>query len=374
MRAAVLREYNVPLKVEEVDIQEPRRGEVLVRMAASGICGSDLHVYHGTSNLKDALPLVLGHEGAGVVEAVGPGVTDLRRGDRVIVAMGSACGHCEYCSEGRMQYCNGHPPRATFGEMSDGTFRLSQGGKTVHSFVGMGSLGEYAVVRRGKLVAFEQDAPFESMCLISCGVTTGLGAVFNVADVAPGSSVLVFGCGGVGLAIIQGAKIAGAGKIIAVDITPRKLDLAADMGASHCILSPEDPKELEAETRKIVRRGVNVAFDAVGTRKDRLKELMALTDFGGLTVAVGILPWTETVPILAGDLMFGARRLVGVRGGNGFPGIDIPRALDLYQTGRLKLDELVGDSYELDDVMSAFDEAAEAQHARVVVRVSPGLL
>jgi S-(hydroxymethyl)glutathione dehydrogenase/alcohol dehydrogenase len=374
MRAAVLRQIKVPLTLEDVVVAEPRQGEVLVRIAASGICGSDIHVFHGLAPVGDALPLVLGHEGAGVVEAVGPGVTDLRRGDRVIITMGAPCGHCEYCGKGRMQFCNGNPPKATYGEMDDGTYRLSLDGKPVHSFVGIGSFGEYAVVRRRKLVKYEREAPFESMCLISCGVTTGLGAAFNAAQVTPGSSVLVFGCGGVGLSIIQGAMIAGAAKIIAIDNNSGKLDLAANFGASHCILSPEDPKALAAEVRKIALRGVDFAFDAVGTSLERLRDLMALTDLGGLTVAVGVLPWTGMVPVLAADLLYGARRLTGVRGGNGFPGLDIPRILDLYYNGRLKLDELVGATFDLEDIASAFDAAARAEHGRVVLRVTPSLL
>jgi S-(hydroxymethyl)glutathione dehydrogenase / alcohol dehydrogenase len=374
MRAAVLHQLNVPLKLEEVDLGEPRQGEVMVRIAASGICGSDIHVFHGQAQIGDSLPLVLGHEGAGVVEVVGPGVTDLRRGDRVIITMGAPCGHCEYCGKGRMQFCNGNPPKSTYGEMDDGTYRLSQGGKPVYSFVGIGSFGEFAVVRRRKLFKYEIEAPFESMCLISCGVTTGLGAAFNAAQVTPGSSVLVFGCGGVGLSIIQGAMIAGAARIIAVDNNPGKLDLASNFGASHCILSLADSNQLSAEVRKVAPRGVDFAFDAVGTSLDRLRELMALTDLGGLTVAVGVLPWTGLVPVLAADLLYGARRLTGVRGGNGFPGMDIPRILDLYRAGRLKLDELVGATYDLDDIGPAFDAAARAEHGRVVLRVTPSLL
>lgn len=374
MRAAVLHQLHAPPKIEEVQLQEPQAGEVLVRIAASGICGSDVHVVHGVAPIGDSLPIVLGHEGAGVVEAVGPGVTDLRRGDRVIISMGSPCGSCEYCGRGRMQFCIGNPPRATFGEMDDGTYRLSQNGRPVFSFVGIGSLGEYAVVRRRKVVKFEQDAPFESLCLVSCGVTTGLGAVFNAADVTPGSSVLVFGCGGVGLSIIQGARIAGAAKIIAVDNNSAKLDLASNFGASHCILSPEDPKQLGAEVRKIAPRGVDFVFDAVGARPERLQQLMGLTDLGGLTLAVGVLSPTDTVPVSGADLLYGARRIAGVRGGNGYPGLDIPRILDLYQNGRLKLDELVGARYQLDDIEAAFADAERAEHGRVVVQITPSLL
>jgi S-(hydroxymethyl)glutathione dehydrogenase/alcohol dehydrogenase len=375
MRAAVLRQVNVPPQLEEVTLGEPRTGEVMVRVAASGICGSDVHVVHGRPpEMSQNLPMILGHEGAGVIETVGPGVTDLRRGERVIVTMGAPCGQCHYCRRGRMQFCTGTPPMARFGEMSDGTYRLSQDEQTVYSFVGVGSLGEYTVVPRAKVVTVQQDAPFESLCIISCGVTTGLGAVFNCAHVTPGSSVLVFGCGGVGLSMIQAARISGAAKIIAVDTNPAKLDLASNFGASHCIPGHEDPKELEAEVRKIAPLGVEFAFDAVGTRAERLQELMAMTELGGLTVAVGVLGFTEAVPILGGDLLFCARRLAGVRGGNGFPGLDIPRILDLYHTGRLKLDELVGASYDLDDMSAAFDSAARAQHGRTVVRMTPSLL
>ncbi len=374
MRAAILREYGVLPQIEEVDIREPQSNEVLVRIAASGICATDLHVLKGIYKVGDALPIILGHEGAGVIEAVGPGVTDLKRGDHVVIAMGSPCGRCEYCGEGRMQFCNGNPPKSTYGEMDDGTYRLSKNGGPVHSFVGIGSLGEYAVLRRRKVFKLDPDAPFDSMCLISCGVTTGLGAVFNAAQVTPGSSVLVFGCGGIGLSIIQGAKIAGAATIIAVDNNAGKLDLASNFGASNCILSPPDPADLAAETRKIVPRGVNFAFDAVGTRIERIHQLMALTDLGGLTVAVGVLPFSDRVPVLASDLLYGARRLTGVRGGNGAPGLDIPRILNLYRTKRLMLDELVGDSYELEEIGAAFDAAARAEHARTVVRVTPSLL
>ena len=151
MLAAVLHQYNVPLEIEDVQIEEPRAGEVLVRIAASGICGSDVHLSHGKPDLGDCLPIVLGHEGAGVVEAVGPGVTHFQRGDRVIISMGAPCGQCDYCGEGRGQFCVGNPRRATFGEMGDGSYRLSQNGKTVHSFVGIGSLGEYAVVSQRKV-------------------------------------------------------------------------------------------------------------------------------------------------------------------------------------------------------------------------------
>jgi S-(hydroxymethyl)glutathione dehydrogenase/alcohol dehydrogenase len=355
MRAAVMHEFHTPLQVQEVAVEEPRAGEALVRIAASGICGSDVHALHGRSNVTRSFPIILGHEGAGVVEATGPGVQDLRRGDPVVVAMSGPCGHCGYCGSGRLQYCDGQGPGGIYGEMADGSTRLSQGGKAVYPFVGIGSLGEYAVVRRERLVKVEPGVPFEQLCITACGVVTGLGAVFNVARVTPGASVLVVGCGGVGLNVIQAARIAGAGRIIAVDRNPRKLDLAADFGASHCLTVGDDPQELEAAVRQIAPKGVDFAFDVVGSAP-LIRQLMGLTDMGGLTVAVGVLPWASDVAVPA------------------MPMRDIPRILDLYRTRRLKLDELVGAAYELDDIAAAFAEAEKADHARTVVRVTPSLL
>jgi S-(hydroxymethyl)glutathione dehydrogenase/alcohol dehydrogenase len=319
------------------------------------------------------MPLILGHEGAGVVEAVGEGVEGLQRGDHVVVAMSGPCGRCGYCGSGRLQYCNGNPPGALYGEMADGGVRLSQGGAPIHPFVGIGSLAEYAVVPRAKAVRVDPDIPFEQLCITACGVVTGVGAVFNVAKVTPGSSVLVAGCGGVGLNVVQAARIAGAGRIIAVDKNPLKLDLAADFGASHCLVATDEPKDLEEAVRRIAPQGVDFAFDVVGNAA-LLRQLMGLTDMGGLTVLVGVLPWASDVSVQAGLMLNGERRLTGVRGGSAMPMRDIPRILDLHRTGRLKLAELVGAAFELDDIQAAFASAEKADHARTVVRIAPGLL
>jgi S-(hydroxymethyl)glutathione dehydrogenase/alcohol dehydrogenase len=374
MKAALLREYGGSLTIEHVAVQEPQEGEVLVRVAASGICGSDVHARHGRSNAKSDFPIILGHEGAGVVEAVGPGVDDLAKGDSVIISMSGPCGRCSYCGTGRLQYCDAAPPNSLVGVMADGTMRLSQDGRPVYPFVGLGTFAEYVVIPRAKAAKVVGEAPFESLCLAACGVQTGLGAVFNVAKVTPGSSVLVIGCGGVGLSIIQGARIAGAGKVIAVDTKSNKLDLASDFGASHCVLSPPDAEALDAEVRKIVPKGVDFAFDAVGGSPERISQLMALTDMGGLTVLVGVMPWTQVIGGPAGLMMLGERRLTGVRGGSAMPQRDLGRIVDLYRNGRLKLDEMVGRTYALDDIETAFEEAERADAARTVLRIAPDLL
>ena len=374
MKAALLRAYNGPLTIEDVAVQEPQAGEVLVRIAASGICGSDIHARHGHTEVTAEFPIILGHEGAGVVEAVGPDVDDLAKGDTVIISLTGPCGRCGYCGTGRLQYCDGARSDSLFGVMADGTMRLSQDGRPVYPFVGLGTFAEYVVIPRAKAAKVDGEAPFESLCLAACGVQTGLGAVFNVAKVTPGSSVLVIGCGGVGLSIIQGARIAGAGRVIAVDTNPRKLDLASDFGASHCVLSPDGPEALEAEVRKIVPKGVDFAFDAVGGVPERISQLMALTDMGGLTVMVGVMPWTQLIGGAAGLMMLGERKITGVRGGSAMPQRDLVRIVDLYRNGRLKLDEMVGRTYALEEIETAFEDAERADAARTVLRIAPALL
>lgn len=235
-RAMVVRDVEAGARIEEVEVDDPREGEVRVRLVASGVCGSDLHVLHGRSNAA-SFPLVLGHEGAGVVDAVGPGVEGLAEGDHVVVALYGPCHACPSCGRGRFVHCSG-PARvqAILGRMGDGSTRLrTADGQPLHPMVGAGTLAEYAVTRAAQVVKVDDDLPLDVLCLAGCGVTTGLGAVFNIAQVAPGDAVAVVGCGGVGLNVVQGARISGATTIVAVDTNPSKLDLARRLGATHTI-------------------------------------------------------------------------------------------------------------------------------------------
>jgi len=373
MRAAVMHRFHDPLAIEEVAVEEPRAGEVLVRIAASGVCGSDVHAWHGRSNVTKTFPIILGHEGAGVIEAAGPGVTGLARGDHVVIAMFGPCGRCDYCGTGQLEYCDGPSRRSMYGEMPDGSTRLSQDGAPIYPYVGVGSFGEYAVVRAEMVVKVKPDLPLDKLCIAACGVTTGLGAVFNVAQVTPGSSVLVVGCGGVGLNVVQGARIAGAAKIIAVDTNPAKLDLAADFGASHCLKATEDPAELDAAVRQIAPKGVNYAFDVVGSPA-LIRQLLGLTAMGGTTVAVGVVPWATEIGGPAGLFLFGERKLTGVMGGSNRPVREIGRIVDLYEQGRLKLDELVGRTQTLDEIGAAIEGAVGGDWARTVIRIDERLL
>jgi S-(hydroxymethyl)glutathione dehydrogenase/alcohol dehydrogenase len=366
MKAAVLHDYaEGPRLEEDVEVLEPRAGEVLVRVEASGVCGSDLHVLHGRSNAV-TLPVVLGHEGAGIVEMVGAGVTSVRPNDSVVIALYGPCLACHNCLTGRLVHCDG-PARvqAIFGKMADGSTRLRRDGVPLHPMVGCGSLAEYAVVRETQLVAVPPDVPLDVMCLAGCGVTTGLGAVFNIGRVAAGDTVAVVGCGGVGLNVVQAARIAGAKTIVAVDTNPMKLDLASDLGATH-VVDPRDEPLGEAMER-LVPGGVDVAFEVVGSA-ELVVQALEVTRPGGTCVMVGSQPPGSTIPVKAG-VLFQERRLVGCVGGSNIPQRDIPRVVDLYRDGRLRLDELVSRRLPLARFVEAFTALESGEVARSVVTI-----
>lgn len=360
MQAIVVHDPADGFRLEAVDVEEPHAGEVLVRVAASGVCGSDLHVLHGRASVG-TYPMVLGHEGAGVVEATGPGVRGVEVGDHVVIALYGPCGHCDACRRGEPLRCGG-PERvaAMAGKTADGGSRLHQDGTPVYPFVGIGSLAEYAVVRAAQTVVVDRDLPLDVIALAGCGVTTGLGAVFNTARVAPGDRVAVVGCGGVGLNVIQGARVAGASTIIAIDPVPAKLGLASDLGATHLVDSGE--QSMHDAVMAIVPGGVDVAFEVVGD-PELVAATLELVRTHGLCVMVGSPGPGSTIPI-AGPTLFMGRRISGCVGGDNVPARDIPRTMDLYRAGRLDLDRLVSQRLPLD----RFGDAVAAAEAGTVAR------
>ena len=363
MQAIVIHDPAQGHQLEQVEIDEPRAGEVLVRIAASGVCGSDLHVLHGRATVA-TFPLVLGHEGAGIVDAVGPGVGDVRVGDHVVIALYGPCGHCGHCRTGEIVHCNGAERTAgTFGRMADGSTRVHQGSTPLHPFVGVGSLAEYSVVRAAQTVVVPREIPLDLIALAGCGVTTGLGAVFNTARVAPGDRVAVVGCGGVGLNVIQGARLAGASTIVAIDPLPGKLDLASDLGATHCVDATVGP--MRNAVHAIVPGGVDVAFEVVGN-PTLVAETFELTRPGGLCVMVGSPGPGSTIPI-SGTSLFMERRIAGCVGGSNVPARDIPRIVDLYRAGRLDLDRLVSQRLPIDRFADAVRDAEAGTVARSVI-------
>jgi S-(hydroxymethyl)glutathione dehydrogenase/alcohol dehydrogenase len=363
MKACIIHDYADGPKVEDVTVLDPQVGEVCVRIAASGVCGSDMHLIHGRSVVA-TLPMVLGHEGAGVIEAVGEGVETVKPGDHVVIALYGPCLRCANCLRGEIVHCNGPARTANiFGKMADGSTRLRQGDQPVYPMVGCGSLAEYAVVRASMVVPVPEDVPLDAIALAGCGVTTGLGAVFNTARVAPGDHVAVVGCGGVGLNVVQGARIAGASTIIALDTNPTKLDLADRLGATHCVDTRD--VELKEAVQGIVPGGVDVAFEVVGNTA-LVAQVFELTRPGGTCVMVGSPPAGDKIPI-DGRSLFSERRLVGTTGGSNVPQRDIPRIVELYRQGRLDLETLIGQRLPLDRVHDAFAAAEAGTVARSVI-------
>ena len=357
MKAAVLYETNADLVVEELDLSEPGNGEVMVRMEASGVCHSDWHIIKGEWS-HHPLPIVLGHEGAGIVEAVGPGVTNVKAGDHVILSWRASCGLCEACQKGRPNVCY------TPVESSSEAHSRAKGTR-IYQLSGLGTFGSYSVVPEVAAVPIDKDIPMEVAALVGCGVTTGVGAAINTAGVEPGTSVAVFGCGGVGLNCIQGSAIAGATTIIAVDMLDNKLDMAEEFGATHKVnASSEDPVARIIELTG--GKGVHYAFEAIGLVPEPFLQSILCTRRRGVTVWVGHAPERTPVTIDARALMQ-EKMIIGSMYGSARPQIEFPKLLELYKAGKLKLDELVTRRFPLADVNEAFDVLSRGEVARSVL-------
>ena len=357
MRGAVLHEYRSPLKIEELDLNDPGPGEVLVKMMASGVCHSDWHVVKGEWGHQD-VPSVLGHEGAGIVESLGPGVSHLKPGDHVVLAWKNNCGLCEMCQKGWPNLC----PRSRT-PSSKPVLRGTD--VEINQLAGLGTFGSYTVVPEGAAVRIDEDIPFPQASLVGCGVTTGVGAAINTARVQPGSTVAVFGCGGVGLNCIQGAAIAGASTIIAVDLLDNKLEMGREFGATHTV-NASDGDPVEAIRELSDGEGVHYAFEAIGLVEAPFVQSIRCTRSRGVTVWVGHAPIDTPVTIDARDIMY-EKMVIGSMYGSARPHIDFPRLLNLYREGRLKLDELISRSFPLEEVNAAFDVLSNGEVARSVL-------
>jgi S-(hydroxymethyl)glutathione dehydrogenase/alcohol dehydrogenase len=360
VRAAVLHEIGRPLEIAELEIDAPRTGEVRIEVAASGVCRSDLSVTTGT--LKSPLPVVLGHEAAGVVTELGGGVRDLAVGDRVVVSLTPACGECLFCKEGHPNRCVKMVPGMVGSTMLDGTTRLHRRGESVYQLCGVASFAEQAVVCAGSCIRVEPEIPLEQACLLGCGVLTGAGAAFNTPEICAGASLAVIGCGGVGLAAVQGARIEGASPIIAVDVDPAKRELARELGATHALDGRED---VQRAVRRITGLGVHVAIEAIGSAAT-IETAWEILRPGGLAVVIGMPRAGEKIPIRAGGL-FLERRIAGCTYGHADPRRDVPRLLGYAKRGELRLDALVSDELPLARVQQALDDLAAGKGARHVI-------
>lgn len=362
MKAAVLYQPNTPLEIQDLDLDGPQAGEVLIENKASGICHSDWHVI--TGDTKHKLPVVLGHEGAGIVQALGDGVTSLAVGDHVVLNWAPSCGECFYCLHEQPHLCQTLVSPLWEGTLMDGTSRLSHQGETVYHLSGLATFAEQSVVPQQACVPIRKDVPFQAASLVGCAVTTGVGAVTNTVHVRPGDSVAVLGCGGVGLNILQGADLVGAGQIIAVDKNPAKGSLAKKFGATHTILAEADPvSKIRALTDG---RGADFVFEAVGLSSLQEMGLDALRP-GGTLVIAGIAPMGSSTNLPGAILARQEKKVTGSYYGSADPQRDFPRLLDLYMGGKIMLDELVSRTYALEEINQAFQDMLSGTQARGVI-------
>jgi S-(hydroxymethyl)glutathione dehydrogenase/alcohol dehydrogenase len=363
MKAAICYEHNQPVRVDDVTLDPPRRDEVRVRLAATGVCHSDFSFVTGL--LRGKLPCVLGHEGAGVIEEVGEGVGHLARGDKVVLSWVTPCGRCYFCRLAKPHLCEVGERINKTNRMPDGTTRVHKDGQELNVFSAIGTMAEFAVAPANAAVKLPPDAPLDKCALLGCAVTTGVGAVFNTARVTPGSSVAVFGAGGVGLNVIQGASIAGAERIVAVDAHPAKLELARTFGATDVVdASKEDP--VESIRALTAGRGVDYAFEAIGTKRT-VEQAFEATRKAGTCVVIGLGSIKESVSLNLFFLPLLEKRLLGCWYGSADVHRDIPRLLSLYRSGKLKLDALVTRTYALEEINEAFAAMNSGANARGVI-------
>ncbi|MDR3512323.1 MAG: Zn-dependent alcohol dehydrogenase [Caulobacteraceae bacterium] len=357
MKAAVLREVRTPLQIEDVQINKPGPHEVLIRTVAAGVCHSDLHFVEGSYPYP--LPAVLGHESAGVVEQVGSEVRTVKPGDHVITCLSAFCGHCDQCLTGHMSLCVS--PETRRGKEEEP--RLLQAPGNMNQFLNLSSFAEQMLIHEHACVAIRKDMPLDRAALIGCSVTTGVGAVIHTSNVRPGETVAVIGCGGVGLAAINGASIAGAGRIIAIDMIGSKLNLAKNFGATDVVdASQGDPV---AQVMEMTGGGVHHSFEAIGL-KTTTEQAFRMLRRGGTANVIGMIPVGTKIELHGPDFLQEKRIQGSLMGSNRFP-VDMPRFVDFYMSGKLKLDDLISRRIKLNQVNEALAELKTGELARSVI-------
>lgn len=363
MEAVVFGGESGKVEVRDVDLAPPGPGEVRVRIAATGVCHSDLHIIRNEWNLP--VPMVLGHEGSGTVTEVGPGVTDLVVGDHVVLSWVAPCHECRYCLAGHEARCTmAMNLVAPHGVLQDGTSRLSMNGEQIYHYQGVSSFAEEAIVPASGAIRVRDDAPLDVICLVGCAIATGVGAVVNTAQVEEGSIVAVIGCGGVGLSVVQGARMAGASRIIAIDIQAQKTALALTLGATDAIdASKTDPVEA---LRELVPDGVDYAFDAIG-KTFTTEQAIRMLGLGGAMVVVGLPEAGAKASFEPLVLAEADQRILGSNYGSVRPAIDIPALVDRYMDGELKIDELITARRPLSEAAAALDELGAGSALRTLL-------
>ncbi len=363
-RAAVATGPGKPLTVETVDLEGPRAGEVLVEVKATGLCHTDAYTLSG-ADPEGLFPSILGHEGAGVVVDVGDGVTSLRAGDHVIPLYTPECRQCKFCLSGKTNLCGAIRETQGRGLMPDGSSRFSLGGEMLHHYMGTSTFSNYTVVPEIALAKIRSDAPFDKVCYIGCGVTTGLGAVINTAQVEPGASVAVFGLGGIGLNVIQGARLAGADRIIGVDVNPAKQPLAEKFGMTD-FLNPKDVDDVVGAIVGLTDGGVDYSFECIGNVEVMRQALECCHKGWGESIIIGVAGAGQEISTRPFQLVTG-RVWRGTAFGGAKGRRDVPKIVDWYMDGKINIDDLITHTMSLDDINHGFELMHSGESIRSVV-------
>ena len=365
VKAAVALEAGKPLTIKTVQLDGPKAGEVLVEIKASGVCHTDAYTLSG-ADPEGLFPTILGHEGAGVVVAVGPGVTSLKEGDHVIPLYTPECRQCEYCLSRKTNLCQAIRTTQGRGVMPDGTSRFSADGKMLHHYMGTSTFANYTVLPEIAVAKIREDAPFDKVCYIGCGVTTGIGAVINTAKVEPGANVVVFGLGGIGLNVIQGARMVGANMIVGVDINPAKRSLAEKFGMTHFV----NPKEVEGDLVPylvdLTKGGADYSFECIGNVKLMRQALECCHKGWGVSVIIGVAAAGQEISTRPFQLVTG-RVWKGSAFGGARGRTDVPKIVDWYMEGKINIDDLITHVMPVDRINDAFELMHKGESIRSVV-------
>jgi len=365
VKAAVALEAGAPLTIETVDLEGPRAGEVLVEIKATGICHTDEFTRSG-ADPEGLFPAILGHEGAGVVVDVGPGVTSLAKGDHVIPLYTPECRQCEYCLSGKTNLCQAIRVTQGQGVMPDGTSRFSLRGEKVLHYMGTSTFANYTVVPEIALAKIREDAPFDKVCYIGCGVTTGIGAVINTAKVEPGANVVVFGLGGIGLNVVQGARMAGANMIVGVDMNPSRRALAEKFGMTHFVNPREVEGDLVPYLVNLTKGGADYSFECIGNVEVMRQALECCHKGWGVSVIIGVAGAGQEIRTRPFQLVTG-RVWKGTAFGGAKGRRDVPKIVDWYMDGKINIDDLITHTLALEDINKGFDLMHEGKSIRSVV-------
>ncbi|MGB5290449.1 MAG: S-(hydroxymethyl)glutathione dehydrogenase/class III alcohol dehydrogenase [Lysobacterales bacterium] len=364
-RAAVAIKAGQPLEITEIDVQGPKAGEVLVRMVATGVCHTDAFTLSG-EDPEGIFPSVLGHEGGGVVEEVGAGVTSVKPGDHVIPLYTPECGKCSFCTSGKTNLCQAIRLTQGKGLMPDGTSRFSMNGETLYHYMGTSTFSEYSVMPEISVAKINKQAPLDKVCLLGCGITTGIGAVLNTAKVEPGASVAVFGLGGIGLSVVQGAVMAGASRIMAVDLNEDKFEMARMLGATDFVNPSKYDKPIQDVIVDLTDGGVDYSFECIGNTNVMRAALECCHKGWGESVIIGVAGAGQEISTRPFQLVTGrvwrGTAFGGVRGRSELPGY-----VDNYMAGKINIDDMVTHTMGLEDINKAFDLMHDGESIRSVV-------